>query len=74
MTAAYWKRAKEIDPTRAFADYTRVLTAWRPIPYLDPGLPAEFLPRGWPGTSATALFYGLHDRLARPAMEFARKA
>jgi len=74
VTAAYWKRAKEVDPTRAFADYTRVLTAWRPIPYLDPGLPAEFLPRGWPGTSATALFYGLHDRLARPAMEFARKA
>ena len=73
-TAAYWKRAKDVDPTRAFADYTRVLTAWRPIPYLDPGLPEEFLPKAWPGTSATALFYGLHDRLARPAMDYARRA
>ncbi len=73
-TAAYWKRAKDVDPIRAFVDYTRVLTAWRPIPYLDPGLPAEYLPKAWPGTSATDLFYGLHDKLAKAALEYARRA
>lgn len=52
-----------IDPVSAFADYTRVLTSWRPIPYIDPGLPREFLPRTWPGDEATDLFYALHDRL-----------
>jgi len=37
---------------RAFADYVRVLTDWRRLPYLDPGLPgraaARELDRGPP--------------------------
>ena len=36
-------------PREAFADYVRVLTDWRRLPYLDPGLPAELLPPGWAG-------------------------
>jgi DNA-binding transcriptional regulator PaaX len=32
------------------------------------------LPKGWPGTSATALFFGLHDKLAKTAMDYARRA
>src|SRR6202035_819625 len=36
-------------PREPFADYVRVLTAWRRLPYLDPGLPAELLPPGWAG-------------------------
>src|SRR3954452_2870710 len=31
-------------PARAFADYMRHLDDWRPIPFHDPGLPAESLP------------------------------
>ena len=29
------------DPGQAFADYVRVLTAWRRLPFLDPGLPPD---------------------------------
>jgi phenylacetic acid degradation operon negative regulatory protein len=72
-TGVHWKRARDVDPTRAFTDYTRALTAWRNIPYADPGLPAEFLPRTWPGTAATSLFFALHDRLSEPALGFARR-
>lgn len=43
----------------AFVDYVRTLTAWRRLPYLDPGLPPDVLPSDWKGTEAAALF----DRL-----------
>ena len=51
----------------AFASYTRALTAWRRLPFLDPGLPAELLPGGWNGLQAAAAFGALRERLAGPA-------
>lgn len=51
----------------AFADYVRAVTAWRRLPYQDPGLPAEVLPADWPGTAAADLFGGLRDELASRA-------
>ena len=51
----------------AFADYVRVLTAWRRLPFLDPGLPAELLPDQWPGLAAAEAFAALRGRLARSA-------
>jgi phenylacetic acid degradation operon negative regulatory protein len=51
----------------AFADYVRVLTHWRRLLYLDPGLPAELLPPGWIGIRAAALFFTLQSRLEGPA-------
>ena len=51
----------------AFADYVRALTAWRRLPFLDPGLPAELLPPGWNGLRADAAFTALRQRLADPA-------
>ena len=42
-------RPDETAPGAAFADYVRTLTAWRRLPFLDPGLPAELLPEGWNG-------------------------
>jgi phenylacetic acid degradation operon negative regulatory protein len=47
----------------AFADYVRVLTDWRRLPYLDPGLPAELLPWNWIGARAAELFFTLQARL-----------
>ena len=44
------------DPGQAFADYVRVLTAWRRLPFLDPGLPPELLPADWHGARAAELF------------------
>ena len=51
----------------AFADYVRALTAWRRLPFLDPGLPAELLPSGWNGLQAAAAFAAIRERLAGPA-------
>ncbi len=53
------------DGGEAFAEYVRMLTSWRRLRYLDPGLPIEVLPSGWPGAPATALFFEL-DELLRP--------
>jgi phenylacetic acid degradation operon negative regulatory protein len=63
---ARWEGGRRGDG-EAFADYVRVLTAWRRLPFLDPGLPAELLPAGWNGLRADAAFAALRDRLAEPA-------
>lgn len=69
--ASSWARTRLApDPVRAFSDYTRALTSWRPLPYIDPGLPREYLPKAWAGDKATETFFALHDRLARPSMQF----
>jgi phenylacetic acid degradation operon negative regulatory protein len=65
-----WKGRSHVDPEPAFADYIRTLTAWRRLPYLDPGLPDALLPAGWPAAEAAAVFSALHQRLRAPAHEF----
>jgi phenylacetic acid degradation operon negative regulatory protein len=57
----------------AFADYVRALTAWRRLPFLDPGLPAELLPPDWNGLRADAAFAALRERLAGPARAHVRE-
>jgi phenylacetic acid degradation operon negative regulatory protein len=56
----------------AFACYVRLLTDWRRLPYLDPGLPAELLPAGWVGIRAADLFFALRERLEEPARAYVR--
>nr|WP_042194565.1 PaaX family transcriptional regulator C-terminal domain-containing protein [Kibdelosporangium sp. MJ126-NF4] len=55
------------DDRAAFAKYVRLLTDWRRLPYLDPGLPAELLPDDWVGIRAADLFFTLQAQLAPPA-------
>jgi phenylacetic acid degradation operon negative regulatory protein len=57
------------DEGLAFADYVRLLTAWRRLPFLDPGLPAELLPDGWHGARAAELFAQLSGLLAGLAQQ-----
>lgn len=68
--AAAWQRRRHVDLERAFVDYMQTLSAWRRLPYLDPGLPAELLPPDWPAADAAEIFFALHDRLRMPAHEF----
>src|SRR5689334_21539646 len=56
----------------AFAGYVRVLTDWRRLPYLDPGLPTELLPGDWIGIRAAGLFFALRERLEEPARAYVR--
>jgi phenylacetic acid degradation operon negative regulatory protein len=65
-----YRRGGDIEPSRAFVDYVRALTDWRRLPYSDPGLPAEVLPKGWSGAKAATTFFDLRERLAKPAHEF----
>ncbi|MGH8839064.1 MAG: PaaX family transcriptional regulator, partial [Jiangellaceae bacterium] len=64
---ARWKRRRSAADAEAFGDWVRALTAWRRLPYLDPGLPSEVLPFGWQGTEAAEVFFALRERLAEPA-------
>jgi phenylacetic acid degradation operon negative regulatory protein len=40
----------------AFKAQTELVHAWRRLAFLDPDLPAELLPRGWPRAAAHRLF------------------
>jgi phenylacetic acid degradation operon negative regulatory protein len=60
-------------PGQAFADYVRLLTDWRRLPYADPGLPLDLLPADWNGARAADLFSELGGRLAGPAHQHARR-
>jgi phenylacetic acid degradation operon negative regulatory protein len=51
----------------AYSAYIPMVTEWRRFPYLDPGLPLELLPEGWPGLVAERLFAELHGLLKAPA-------
>jgi len=64
-------RVASPDPARAFAAYVPMLTAWRRLPYLDPGIPLDLLPAGWPGVRAGHLFVELDTRLREPAAKHA---
>lgn len=62
----------ETDPREAFRDYLPLITQWRRLPYLDPGLPLAYLPEPWPGQAAADLFAELNGTLAPLAERHAR--
>src|SRR2546423_1594369 len=67
---ARWKRSAD-GPRTAFEIYVPMLTVWRRLPYLDPGLPVDLLPVGWNGGRAADLFGDLDALLRAPAREHA---
>lgn len=67
---AGYRRRRSMDDRQAFADYVAALTDWRRLPYSDPGLAPEVLPRGWHGLRAADTFFELRERLGEPAHSF----
>lgn len=65
-----WKASDDASRT-AFETYVPMLTQWRRLPYLDPGLPLGLLPKGWNGGTAAELFHDLDALLRAPAREHA---
>lgn len=53
---------------QAFKLYMPMMTQWRGLPFLDPGLPPELLPTNWAGSKARKVFNELH-RLLRSLAE-----
>lgn len=62
-----WSGPGDVESGEAFAVYVEMVTAWRQLPYADPGLPLELLPPGWNGVEAEELFDDLRELLAAPA-------
>lgn len=58
----------------AFSAYVPMLTRWRRLPYLDPGLPLPLLPTGWTGVTAGELFDEMNQLLGGAAREHAMRA
>ena len=54
----------------AFRAQTLLVHAWRKFPFLDPDLPTELLPPGWPREQAYALFRERHGAWSGPAQRF----
>jgi phenylacetic acid degradation operon negative regulatory protein len=85
LSAQYAQFSKEFSPLarrvkrngatqgNPFSSYVRMLTAWRQLAYLDPGLPLEVLPAGWSGVTAAELFIELDTALRPIAREHARR-
>ncbi len=65
-----WKQSGNAART-AFEMYVPLLTDWRRLPYLDPGLPLSLLPAEWNGGKAADLFADLDALLRTPAREHA---
>jgi phenylacetic acid degradation operon negative regulatory protein len=59
-------------PAEAYATYVPMLTSWRRLPYLDPGLPLEHLPGDWAGIEAGERFATLDAALRGPAAQHAQ--
>ncbi|MER7704004.1 PaaX family transcriptional regulator C-terminal domain-containing protein [Kitasatospora sp. NPDC097605] len=71
--AALRQRDADPDPAEAFRAYVPMLTQWRRLPYLDPGLPEPLLPADWNAVAARAVFTELHGRLAGPSLGHVEK-
>jgi phenylacetic acid degradation operon negative regulatory protein len=57
--AARWSSIGRHGPEanrQAFRLYIPMVTQWRRLPFLDPGLPSELLPSGWTGIAARRVF------------------
>ncbi|PAT31909.1 transcriptional regulator [Vandammella animalimorsus] len=54
----------------AFKSYLPMVTCWRRLPYLDPGLPLELLPANWIGITARRVFNDLHRLLAPLSQQY----
>jgi phenylacetic acid degradation operon negative regulatory protein len=55
-----------------FRDLTEMVHAWRKFPFVDPDLPVQVLPGGWPRDAARRLFRARHRRWRTAAGSYFR--
>ncbi|WP_367129385.1 PaaX family transcriptional regulator C-terminal domain-containing protein [Saccharothrix sp. HUAS TT1] len=65
-------RDSRVTGVEAVRARTEVMDTYRRLPILDPGLPLDLLPPGWPRGRARDLFAAVYDGLAGPAQEHVR--
>jgi phenylacetic acid degradation operon negative regulatory protein len=59
---ARFGRLRPSSPQAMFRAQTLMVHEWRKFPFLDPDLPADMLPRGWPRKRAHDLFQERHGQ------------
>lgn len=57
-------------PAATFAALTRLVNHWRRMPFSDPDLPIDLLPKNWPGHRAATRFAELHHRWTPTAQDY----
>ncbi|WP_299056248.1 PaaX family transcriptional regulator C-terminal domain-containing protein [uncultured Nocardioides sp.] len=62
-------RAGDLTGADALVARTDLIATFRHFPFLDPRLPEQVRPDGWPGEEAHRLFADVHRRLGPPARE-----
>jgi phenylacetic acid degradation operon negative regulatory protein len=58
---------RPVSDAEKLAAQTLLVHEWRRFPFLDPRLPRDLLPAGWPGAKAAALFRARHARWSEGA-------
>jgi phenylacetic acid degradation operon negative regulatory protein len=69
---AQFGRLRPKTPEAVFRAQTLLVHAWRKFPFLDPDLPAELLPAGWPLKRAHDVFHERHGRWHEAAQDYFR--
>ncbi len=69
---AEFRRLRPKTPEATFRAQALLVHAWRKFPFLDPDLPEEMLPPGWPRSRAHEVFHERHARWHDTAQEHFR--
>lgn len=67
---AEFGQLRPASPPESFASLIAMLARWRAIPFVDPDLPPELLPKGWLRGRAYSLFHDRHRRWSGPACAY----
>ena len=63
LAADLERRQAPSDDEEAFVRYVANINAWRELPFLDPGIPLQYLPEGWLSAEARSAFTQLSANL-----------
>jgi phenylacetic acid degradation operon negative regulatory protein len=66
-------RRRRVRPATALITRTELMSSWRGLSRVDPGLPAALLPADWPGVAARKLVVRVYDGLGPYAEERVRE-
>jgi phenylacetic acid degradation operon negative regulatory protein len=61
---------EDVEPSECFVERFNLIHEYRKLPFLDPNLPRELLPRNWLRPQAAALFDEYHNSLTEKANEY----
>jgi len=64
-----WKKDDSLTDRDAFIDVMRLVSEWRRLPYMDPGLPSELLPKNWEAERARRVFNELRSLIEMRAFK-----